>query len=289
MKEFNPKTAARNPNSARVKKSDFTHHLFIESYGVKIRITTNKAEAVGAVRKILDTCLPDCYTETAPGETDHDFCLRWNPSGIDSFYKNGTKLYGSEKREMLLENLGSEVRRTVAEFAVGRVFIHSGVVSWKGKAIIIPAKSMGGKTSLTAALVKRGALYYSDEYAILDETGCVHPFPKTLSVRGIIDKYKQVERPVEFFGGKAATDKAPVGMFLLTSYKPHARWTPEILSPARGILEILKHTVPIRTDPAYVLGVLKQAASRALIVKSNRGDVSKSVEAILDFFEAHCF
>ncbi len=272
----------------RVKKSDYKHQLFIESYGVKIAITANKAEAIEKVRKILDAYLPDCYVEIEAGETPHRFRLRWNPSGIDSFYKNDKKLYSAERREKLLENFGSTVRRTVAEFAVGRVFIHSGVVSWKGKAIVIPSKSLGGKTSLTAALIRCGALYYSDEYAILDADGCVYPFPKKLSVRETSDHRVQVERSVDELGGRAATEKTRIGMFLLTRYKPHARWNPKRLTPAKGILEIINHTVPIRTNPGFVLEVLNRAAQEAVVVKSNRGDVSKSARLILDFFEENC-
>jgi len=283
-----PETAQRSQNHRRVKKNELKHHLSIESYGVKIGITSNTAEAVEAIKKILDAYLLDSFTEIETGQTDLNFRYRWNPSGVDSFYKDGERLYGAARREKMLEYFGSEVRRTVAEFAVGRVFIHSGVVSWKGKAIIIPSKSLGGKTSLTAALIKRGALYYSDEYAILDEEGFVHPFPKTLSVRETKDHRLQIERPVEEIGGRAATEKAPVGMFLLTRFQPNARWNPKILTPAKGILEVINHTVPIRTDPGYVLKVLNRVVSGALVVESNRGDVSESVEQILDFFEKNC-
>ena len=273
----------------RVKKSDFKHHLFIESYGVKIVVTANRAEAVSAVRETLDEYLPGCYAETAPGDVPHQFRLRWNPSGIDSFYRNGIKQYGAAPRAKLLENLGSAIRRTVAEHAVGRVFIHSGVVSWKGKAIVIPSKSLGGKTSLTAALIRRGALYYSDEYAVLDADGFVYPFPKKLSVRETADHREQINRSVEEFGGRAATDKTRIGMFLLTRYRENARWSPKKLTPAKGILEIINHTVPIRTDPGFVLKVLNRTVREAVVVKSSRGDVAEAVDAILDFFEKNCF
>jgi hypothetical protein len=275
-------------NREGVKNADFRHYLYIESYGVKIGISANQEAAVEPIRKSIQAALVDHFTEIDPVETEHHFRVFWNLSRIDSFFKNGEELYSSAPREKLPEYFGSEVRRTVAEFATDRVFIHAGVVGWKGKAIIIPANSMRGKTSLTAALVKRGALYYSDEYAILDGEGFVHPFPKTLSVRGIIDEYEQVERTVESFGGKAASEKAPVGMFLLTEYKRNARWKPKILSPAQGTLEIIAHTVPIRTDPAYVLRVLKQAVKGVAVVKSKRGDAARSAERILDFFEKNC-
>ena len=283
------KPATTQKNQERIKKSDFKHHLFIESFGVKVQITSNAAEAIETVRKTLDAYLLDRFTETEPFEAAHCFIYRWNPSGKDSFSKNGKKLYHAAHREKMLDIFGSEVRRTIAEFAVGRVFIHSGVVSWKGRAIVIPAKSFRGKTSLIIALVKRGALYYSDEYAVLDEEGFVHPFPKTLSVRGIVDKYEQVEFAVEEIGGKAAVAKARVGMFLITEYKPRGRWNPKVLSPANGILEIINHTIPIRANPVEVLKILNRAVNGALIVKSNRGEASKFADLIIDFFEKNCF
>jgi hypothetical protein len=39
-------------------------------------------------------------------------------------------------------------RLTVAEFAVGRVFIHAGVIAWKGQAVVMPDRSFYGKTAL---------------------------------------------------------------------------------------------------------------------------------------------
>jgi hypothetical protein len=289
MKASNPAAAQKALNSGRVKNSDFKHHLFIDSYGVRVEIIANQAEAVEAVRKILALFLLDSFNEVNPCQTEHSFRLRWNLSGIDSFSKNGKKLYGAAPRLKTLEYFGSEVRRTIAEFAPERVFIHSGVVSWKGKAIVIPGKSLGGKTSLTTALIRRGALYFSDEYAILDEDGFVYPFPKTLSIRESDDPRQQIERAVETFGGKAATEKTRIGMFLLTRYQPNARWKPKILTPAKGILELINHTVPIRTNPGFVLEVLSRAVSGALVVKSNRGEAAQSAGQILDFFEKSCF
>jgi hypothetical protein len=278
-------TGQKTQKSKRLKKSDFKHRLFIESYGVEIRLVSNRAEAIEAARIILQKYLPDCFTETAETETAHQFRLVWNESEKDTLYKNGESVFTRVSREKSLEYVGSEIRRTIAEFAVGRVFIHAGVVGWKGKVILIPGMSFSGKTSLTAALVKRGAVYYSDEYAILDEDGFVYPFPKTLSIRRDGDRFTQTEYSVEALGGKAAAEKNRLGMVFISRYKPNASWKPQILTPAKGILEIIKHTVSIRTNPSYVLKVLTKAIENAGIVKSNRGDVSKFAGLILDFYE----
>lgn len=272
----------------KTKKSDFKYHFYFESYGVKIGITSNQPEAIETIKKNVDEYFPRCITEIEKTEVEFQYLFVWNQSEKDSLYKNGLIVYSRIKREDLLEYFMSEIRRMIAEFAVGRVFIHSGAVSWKGKAILIPARSFRGKTSLTAALVRRGAVYYSDEYAVLDDEGFLHSFAKPLSIRGEIDEYTQVDYPVEKLGGIAAEEKTRVGMVLISEYKPFARWNPQVLSPAKGIMEIIKHTVPIRNNPAFALKVLDKVAGQAVIVKSNRGDVSKSVDQILDFFENNC-
>lgn len=272
----------------RVRKSDFRHHLFIESFGVKIGFTSNTADGIEDIRKMISQTLAGCSREIEATETDHHFKLVRNFSGKDSLYKDGEKFFTQVKREHSLDPFGSKLRITVAEFAVEKVFIHSGAVCWKNKAIIFPAQTFSGKTALTAALVKRGAIYYSDEYAVLDRDGLLHPFPKTLSIRGEIDDKTQVEYTVESLGGKSGTKKVPVGMVLITEYKPNAVWKPEILTPANGIMKIIKNTLPIRNDPNFVLNVLTQMTNRAVIVKSRRGDVEKSADSIIDFFESNC-
>jgi len=283
--DFNPATEQPTQISKRIKKSDFKHHFNIESFGVKIGFSTNSAEALEAVKESVKIYLPDCFVEIDEIDIEHRFLFVWNESKRDTLYKNGEKVISREKRETSVESVASQIRLTVAEFAVGRVFIHAGVIKWKDKAVVMPGRSFRGKTSLTVALVKRGAVYYSDEYAILDAEGFLHPFPKMLSVRGEIDEYKQIDYPVEKFGGTAGTEKIRVGMVLLCEYKEKARWNPKRLSPAQGVIETILHTVPIRQSPQFTLEVLNKIAGNAVFVKSKRGDVSKSADLILKFID----
>jgi len=283
--EFSPQPKRKTQTTLKTPKGDFKHHFNIESFGVKIGFSTNSAEALEAVKEAVAIYLPDCFREIDETNTEHYFLFVWNESKRDTLYKNGEKVISREKRETSVESVASQIRITVAEFAVRRVFIHAGVIAWNGKAVVIPGKSFRGKTSLTVALVKRGAVYYSDEYAILDAEGFLHPFPKMLSVRGEIDEYKQIDYPVEKFGGAAGTEKIRVGMVLISEYKEKARWNPKVLSPAQGVIETILHTVPIRQNPQFTLEVLNKIAGDAVFVKSKRGDVSKSADLILKFID----
>ena len=119
----------------------------------------------------------------------------------------------------------------------------------------------------------------------MDEKGFVHPFPKTLSIRGIIDKYTQLETTAESFGGKIGTEPIEVGLVLLTEYERDGQWQPEILSPGNGVLELLAHTIPVRYKPQFSMQVLNKLTNRAIIAKSKRGEAENFVDLLLKFYE----
>ncbi len=180
---------------------------------------------------------------------------------------------------------------TVAEFADSKVFLHAGVVGWKNRAIVIPARSWSGKSTLVAELIKKGAVYYSDEYAVLDADGNVHPFPKWISLRPPKPPYTQLDYAVESFGGVAGSEPIQVGLVLITKYRKDKKlpkkWQPRRLSGGRGIMEILPHALPVRNKPKFVLEVLNKLTTRAIIVKTVRGEADEFVVALLNYFERH--
>ena len=91
---------------------------------------------------------------------------------------------------------------------------------------------MSGKSALVAELVRAGATYYSDEYAIFDSLGRVHPYPKPLSLRGEPDGRAE-RHPIEGWGGRRGTKPLRVGLVVNTVYKPGARWRPGCSLPDR--------------------------------------------------------
>ena len=225
------------------------------------------------------------FKEISAEEIQHHYYYVWNPSGRDSLYDEKGLIIGRITRNLVLEVVTSRLRLKVAEFAPKHVFVHAGVVGWKGKAIVIPGRSLSGKTTLTAEFLSRGALYYSDEYAIIDANGFVSPFPKTLSIRETTGSADQVERPIEYFGGRVGRRKIPVGLVLVTQYKQNARWKPAALSNGNGLIEILKNTLPIRSNPQLSLKVLSKVVESAPVIKTQRREADRTVDMILELLE----
>ncbi len=257
--------------------------IIVESYGVKIKIETDLNLDYEDIKIRLAKNLPNQCKLLIKEDFEHHFFITKKKATFELYKEE--KVSESETLEVLLEQLVSHVRITVAEFAVGKVFLHAGVVAIGGKAIVLPGQSFQGKTTLVAELVKSGAVYYSDEYAVLDEKGYVHPFPKMLSMRGIIDDYTQLDIPVEEFGGVAGTKPVPVALVLITEYKRNAKWKPQELSSGQGIMEILPHTLPIRNKPEFTLNVLNNVAERAIITKTKRAEADKTARLLMSLFE----
>ena len=117
----------------------------------------------------------------------------------------------------------------------------------------MPGLSFSGKTTLVRALVEAGAVYYSDEFAMLDEAGRVHPYARQLSFRP--PDGRPVDLRAEELGGVAGTEPLPVGMVIVTRYRPGGVWQPRQLSAGAGALAMLEHTIPSRgADPSRRCG-----------------------------------
>lgn len=76
-------------------------------------------------------------------------------------------------------------------------------------------------------------------------------------------------------------------MILMTEYKSNAEWNPQILISAKGIIEIIKNTIPIRHNPQFTLEVLRKITENAVFVKSKRSDISTSADIILQFIDSN--
>lgn len=261
-----------------------------QQYGVNISIKAERKSYLKKCFTALEKSFPKGLEALTENRIDYSFTVKKNGSENLEFYLNDKMLFEVADQDVFFEMVNSKVRITIAEFAVGKVFLHAGVIGINGRAIVIPAKSFSGKTTLVAELVKRGAVYYSDEYAVLDVEGNVEPFPKWLSLRGIIDDWAQLDRPVEELGGIAGQKAIPAGIILISNYqkgKKHARrWRPEKLTQGQGIMEILPHTLPIRNNPKFVLEVLNKLTNRAIIIKIIRGEAVEFAESLLDYFDS---
>jgi hypothetical protein len=183
-------------------------------------------------------------------------------------------------REEALHALESDVRLYVAERARRLVFVHAGVVGWRGRGIVVPGRSHTGKSRLVEALVRAGATYYSDEYAVLDARGRVHTFPAALSIRG--DGPRPAYRlSAADLGGDTARPPLPVGLVVVSPYSPGARGRLRRATAGEGALALLANSVPARRRPAQALTALVSVLREAGVLVGVRGEADEAARRLL--------
>ncbi|MEN3334878.1 MAG: hypothetical protein V7641_4243 [Blastocatellia bacterium] len=200
-------------------------------------------------------------------------------------YANGERLVRVPQFEQAATALEGDVQLYVAEMSPRRVFVHAGVVGWRGQAVVIPGRSFSGKTTLTAALVKAGCAYYSDEYAVLDTAGRVHPYARLLGIRERGQFERATRYAVETLGGKRGARPLPVALVIVSQYKSGATWRPRRLSAGEGALAMLENTVSARREPQAALATLRRVVAESLVLKGRRGETPQVVDFILNTLE----
>lgn len=195
-------------------------------------------------------------------------------------YKGWERVARSLDIREILTALTSELHFSVAVHARRMLFVHAGVVGWNNQAIVIPGSTMSGKTTLVQSLVQAGATYYSDEYAVFDPQGRVHPYPKPLSIRTEGGKHPELHT-AESLGGKVGHKPLHVGMVVVSQYHPDSIWLPNVLSPGQAALALLSNTVVARAKPDLALSIFRRVVPNVLTLQGKRGAAEKTALDLL--------
>jgi hypothetical protein len=175
------------------------------------------------------------------------------------------------------------VQRALDEAVMRRqadvVVVHGGVVGHRGRAILLPAPSGGGKSTLVAELVRQGALYLSDEYALIDSAGRVHPYPRALVLRdGSGDG-----RPVlaTELGGTVAREPMPVGLIVGLRYEVDTELELQAVSQGEAVLLLLRNTPQVLADQPWILKPVERAVGTAACYTGRRGAAPEAARELL--------
>ena len=254
------------------------------SYGTTVRLEASDANLLAAMRNHLPP-FADAIDEMGRedprlfGRTPGP--CRCGQTHLTAALFRDRAFESAGSTEALVHLAGRIAKFFVAERADDRVFVHAGVVAWKGRAVVIPGHSMSGKTTLVRALVEEGATYYSDEYAVIDRHGLIHPYPQPLGVRSP-GAAIQEPIPIESLGYVAGNDPLRLAAVIVTAYMADAPWNPAPLTRARAILELTQHAVPIARNPARVFDFLGAAIESAVSFATPRGEATQAARAILE-------
>ena len=251
------------------------------AYGLRFGLRVNDA----AILDVACAAVPLGWQAAPSGQVDVLYSLRVAPPSQgqpnEHLLSCGSALIARAlDLEAVLTAFNKHAELLTAYRAQDCLFVHAGVVGWQQRAIVIPGRSFSGKTTLVKALVEAGASYYSDEFAILDGQGLVHPYPLPLALRGE-DGQASRKTPVEQLGGRAGSAPLPLGLVVVTHYQARARWQPRQLSASQALLALMDNTVAARREPEYSMPILREAVLGARCIQSTRGQASRVARAIL--------
>ena len=154
------------------------YRLRFVAYGVTVEVRASHADFLDNVRH----CLPPGWLPAPQARAGHVVSIVRDDgdeaaAGRTQVFVKRRRILDTPCRSDALRCLESHIQLHVAEMACERTFLHAGVVGWRGKAIVLPGRSGVGKSSLVAALLRAGAEYLSDEYAVIDARDVSIPMP----------------------------------------------------------------------------------------------------------------
>lgn len=184
---------------------------------------------------------------------------------------------------LAFEIFGSDVERWMASTVAGKVVAHSGAIGWRGTALLMPAPSGAGKTTLVRALLQAGAEYIADECAVIDQRGRVWPYPRGLA---ILDGAAVHRVPPETFDATVADSPRPVRLVAFTEYQHASRWEPVELSRGQMAAALLSQVFNAGGRSRLSLSIAEAVARQGLGLRSPRCEAAEAAKRLLEILES---
>jgi len=248
----------------------------VRAFGCKIRAAAEGAEAQAILERYVFPSLP----RTATGADEPDLVLRVSEAGSQFQLSVGDAVVASSAAAL---ELVPELTRVLDEAVIKRLAtlraIHAGAVLWAGRALLLPGATHAGKSSMVVELLRRGATYLSDEYALIDPEGRVHPYPRPLLLRN--GRPEQVPALAGDFSAAVGHASAPVGWIFALEYDPAGEWSVAPVPQSMALLTLLRNTPHVLADSPEMVGSFQRAVSGAACFGGRRPEAADAAERIL--------
>lgn len=198
-------------------------------------------------------------------------------------YKDQEKIVSCTDWNIVADRLERALQNELGCHCPHAVFVHSGVVALDGRALLLPARSYSGKSSMTYALTKLGAAYLSDEFAVIDHDGWVHPYRRAMTIRR---ENGAPDRRISPSNLPLPPGPCRISLVIDCQYEKGARWAPQPLSQGEGVLSLFSNTVSAQLSPQRDIAWLTTAMKGARTYRALRGDVRYVAPKLLALLES---
>jgi hypothetical protein len=246
-------------------------------FGSRITVIADRAEAGAYLHRYLLPCLP--RSAPAAGSSDLEFRVVGGASdGEFELSQDGEQIGSGLPVAGIFERVQNAIDERLRKRGPG-VAVHAGVVGWNGAAILIAGPSRAGKTTLVKELLKRGAVYFSDEYAFLDESGWVHAYPRALLLRDGTGS-RSPALPSEW-NARVASSPAPVGLVAVLRVEPGQPWRVTRIPQSEALVALLGNTPCEMGESPGLVSRLGTAIRSAACYAGVRGEADEAADRIL--------
>lgn len=253
------------------------YNFGIRVFDCSIRVETDCVESY----RVLQGYIFPSFSRTADALCEADVTVRVVRAGDQLQLFADEVLVASASRA---RDLVPDVIRVLDDAVVPRLAtlraVHAGAVLLGQRVLLLPGRTHAGKSSLVTELIRRGATYFSDEYALIDPDGLVHPYARALLVRnGTPEQVPMLHG--EFVGERPAA----VGWILSLQYLPGSTWGLEAMSQSEALLLLLRNTPHLLEEKPDMVGVFEGAVARAACYAGVRDEADEAVDQILRLVE----
>lgn len=249
----------------------------IDAFDLKIRVDSDSAE----MRDVLDRFLlpPLARCETARDTADIVLEVLASADGYEIDVDNVKVSSASTLADGALAAVKALDDAFVLKLRVVRA-VHAGAVVLNGRALLIPGSSHAGKSSLVAELLRRGAAHLSDEYALIDEHGFVHAYPRPLLLRNGRPRQSLV-LPSDLDASFASEPVKP-GWIIAVDYAQGESWKIERISQGQAVVLLLSNTPHEMGQAPEIVDLFTRSVASAECYAGTRGEVGEAADRILE-------
>ena len=172
-----------------------------------------------------------------------------------------------------------DIDSTIAQRCQHLAFVRAGVVAWRGVAIVIAGRQPVGDSTIVTALVRRGAEYYSNTHAVLDDAGLVHPY------RSLIEQDPSSPKSLRWIREGGVPEAIPVGLIVTGRFTSWDGRRPTVVSGPLAALPLLDSSVPGREAAADVQRMAARVAIGAVGLRGPWPGVDGAATSLLDIVE----
>ena len=274
----------RNAGWQNQSNWSWRERITFESQGVQSTIRVTEPAALVPIKFRL----PPGWREIEEGDSEPDYSLvvgnQVARAGLDPLhllFRGDVLIAAAYKLEPVFGALEADLDRRVAEKSAPKlIFIPAGVVGWRGRAIMVLGPPQSGRSTLVSALLRAGASYYSDDYAVLDPDGLVHPYPRPLWLAagscGHSVRYRADE-----LGAKIGTQVLAVGTVVVARYRPQTQSRFKPLARSAILGEMMAGAVCAESHPGEAQASIGKALAGAWILKGERGEAEEVMDLLL--------